>query len=239
MKMATNWKIPTGRDLAKVISVLVIRKSDENIDTDSVDALLASTPPKDQNEVPFDAELESRSNELVSTLVDTVRETIQNAGRNPISVTANAVPPKAFRHILNIAAFQLINSTPNLQMVIMTDKGAYSPFQTFYKEGMAYIKRLEDGDPVLPPTDPTGLDYLTAVDANTNPPISAVSSAPMIGLIDLSTDGVDIDNALSGDQYPNGYVIGSIGNVYEQKSNGIVIKVWEKISGQSTNTGWQ
>lgn len=110
--------------------------------------------------------------------------------------------------------------------------------QTLYKEGMAYIDGLAKGGGVVPPSDPTGIDYLTAVDPNLNPAISAVLSIPMQTEVDISTDGAPSGNIFTGTTAPNGVQWGIQGDIYKQlNAAGQVIKFWEKVSC-SSNTGW-
>jgi hypothetical protein len=232
----TNWQIPTASMLAQVLNLAVMAKANENTDSDTVEQSQVSPP---QQPIAFNPDLEDRATDLITLVVAQVREAIQVAGRIPLSVTPAAVPPKAVRHVLNVAAFQLINSTPNLQMVIITEKGASMPFQTFYKEGLAYIEGLEKGAGCLPPSDPTGIDYLTAVDPNTNPAVSAVHSLPIIGEIDMSTDNAPGGRKHGGTTPPNGFQCGNIGDVYEQKdASGAILKIWEKTYGWGNNIGW-
>lgn len=234
--MPTNWTTPTGPQVAQVIQLAVMAKANENIDDNSVAA--SQTGPQPIKPVAFDPTLEDRAGDLVNQLVAQVRETIQNLGRQAISVTAGAVPPKSALHVLNIAAFQLVSSTPNLQMVIMNDKAVYSPLQVLWKAGQEYIKSLENGAPVMTPSDPTGIDYLTAVSA-TNPAVSGVQSLPMNSEIDLSTDGSPGGRTYGGQTNPNGVQWGFIGDIYRQVDvNGNIIKLWEKIFGWGTLDGW-
>lgn len=222
--------------LAQVLNLAVMAKANENVDSDSVTTAQTTKPT---NPVAFSPDLEDRATDLINLAVAQVRESIQTAGRIPLSVTPAAVPPKAVRHVLNIAAFQLINSTPNLGMVILTEKGASMPFQTFYREGIAYIESLEKGAGCLPPSDPTGIDYLTEVDPDTNPAISAVHSLPIIGEIDMTTDNALGGKLSSGTTAPNGNQCGNIGDVFQQTdASGVILKIWEKTSGFGTNTGW-
>lgn len=222
--------------LPQVLQLSVIAKSNENIDADSITA--SQMPDTPANPIPFDPSKDNRADAIISLLVAQFREAIQIADRYPLSVTPGAVPPMAARHVLNMAAFQLVPSTPSLQMVIMTDKGVYSPLQTFYKEGLEYLKTIANGGGIMPPSDPTGIDYLTAVDPNTNPPVCAVIGAAIVGHVDASTDGELSGGVSSGTDAPNGKVNGVKGDVYEQtNAAGQIIKIWEKNTSYG-NTGW-
>ena len=223
--------------LPQVIQLAIISKSNENIDADSITA--SQTNPQSQPPISFDPTLEDRATDLINLLVGSFRETIQVAGRFPLSVTAGAVPPKAALHILNMAAFQLVNSTLNLQRVIFTEKGAYDPLFNGYKEGAKYLESIAAGAGILPPSDPTGIDYLTAVDPNTNPAVCAVMSAPIVGELDVSTDGEESGHLCRGTNSPNGNQQGVKGDVYEQlNAAGQVIKIWEKTNSNG-NFYWQ
>lgn len=220
--------------LPQVLSIGAIAKVNENIDADSItNALMNNASP-----IPYDPTVENRADDLIQLFVGQFREAIQVAGRFPLSVTPAAVPPTAARHVLNMAAFQLVSSTPGLLMVIVNDKGVYSPIQTLYKEGLEYLKKIADGAGIMPPSDPTGIDYLTAVDPNTNPPVCAVFSAPIVGELDVSTDGELSGHICTGTNPPNGNQNGVKGDVYEQKNAaGQIVKIWEK-SSSNGNTGW-
>ena len=221
--------------LPQVIQLAVMAKANENIDADSITASQQTPPPPPP---VFDATLDDRATELINLLVGSFRETIQVAGRFPLSVTPAAVPPKAAFHILNMAAFQLVNSTLNLQRVIFTEKGAYDPLFSGFKAGEKYLQSIADGAGILPPSDPTGIDYLTAVDPNTNPAVCAVMSAPINGELDVSTDGELSGHVHRGTSAPNGYQYGVKGDVYEQtNAAGQIIKIWEKTNSHG-NSGW-
>jgi hypothetical protein len=156
---STNWVAPNSASLAKVLSALVLSKSNENIDADSLAAALAD-PEKRRT---YDPTLDDRMTELVNLVVKQFRGAIQRAGRYPLSVTPGTVPPECEKSVLNMAAFELINSTPTLQMVIITEKGASQPYATFYREAKEELEALTKGRMVVPPTDPTGKDYTNPI----------------------------------------------------------------------------
>ena len=107
----TNWVVPEKADLLAVISSKILNDADGNV----VDGLI-SNQPIDQSK-PF------RSKVLLDLCVTEVRQAIRNAGHTPLSVYPGAVPPEAHLRVLYLAAWRLINSTPNLAMVIVTEKG--------------------------------------------------------------------------------------------------------------------
>jgi hypothetical protein len=237
MSSVTNWIVPNGGMLPQVMSLDLLVHTNENIDANSL--LAAESGPVPGNR-PIDPTLEDRGDDLVSQLVAQVRESIQVAGRFPLSVTAGAVPPKAVRHILNIAAWQLINSDATLRQVIMTEKGAYAPFEKYYEEGLKYIDYLTRGGGIVPPSDPTGIDYVNPVSQNANPPVSAIFSFPLVTELDLSTDNAPGGRTHGGTNPPNGVQWGNIGDIYRQvDTNGHVIKIWEKIWGWGNEIGWE
>ncbi len=149
--MATNWVQPTSVDLLKVISSQLRAKSDENIGDDV------------QPDQVFNPDLEARGDDIILMVIAQFRGAIQKAGKYPLSLTPNTIPPDYEKHVLNMAAFELVNSTQTLQMVIFTDKGAYAPFQTFYKAAESELEKLRKGYTIVQPSDPTGEDYLTAI----------------------------------------------------------------------------
>jgi hypothetical protein len=166
--MATNWKTPVGVDVLKVIGHVLaapLRQGDsptgsnENI---GVDSTLGQE---------FDPALANRRDELMTLAIQTVRSNIQSAGRIPLSVTANAVPPDMEIHVLSWVAWRLINSNINLQSRL-SGEGS-NPFKEAYDEACKRFDKLATGDNCISPTDPTGEDYLTAV-SSSNPAISSI-----------------------------------------------------------------
>lgn len=171
--------------MALVLNLDILKKANQNLD--------ASNQPANND---VDEESTNRRDEIVSTIVHEVRAAIQTAGRVPLSVTPNTVPPGAKRHVLNMAAWQIVNSTPNLNMAILTEKGISTPFAKFYEEAVKYIDSLTKGNSVPAPTDPCGQDYETAV-SDTNPAISSVNWG------DVTADDTD---------YERGYYLTSGGS---------------------------
>ena len=149
--MPSNWIVLSSEDLIQVISSQLREKSDENIGDD--------VKPGQA----FDPDLPSRADAIISLVVAQFRGAIQKAGKYPLSVTEDSIPPDLQKHVLNMAAFELVNSTQNLQMVIMTEKGAYSPFQSFYKAANDELEKLRKGYAIVLPTDPTGADYINPI----------------------------------------------------------------------------
>lgn len=176
--MPTNWLTVAGVQLGDVLNLLLISKANQNVGDDTSD-------PNDGT--PTDLTEQNRRDNIVQDLVNELRANIQIAGQIPLSLTAATVPPGATRHVLNLAAWQLINSTPNLNMAIITENGISAPFANFYKEAVEYFKQVREGTLRPPvPTDPTGIDYLTAPSA-TNPAIHIMNSGPVIGIPYLGT----------------------------------------------------
>lgn len=164
--MSTNWKTLTGANVVKVVARLVVKNSQENTGSDVMPGL------------PFDPGAENRADELVRMVVDDFRGAIQIGGRVPVSLTESTVPPDCERDALNFAAYQLFNSIPTLQMAVLTEKGAVSPFAKFYDAAMKRLENIRKGEAVVPPTDPCGVDYVTAV-SDTNPAVCGVSWSDM------------------------------------------------------------
>jgi hypothetical protein len=163
--MATNWKVPTATDLLQVLSAEIIRKADANISADNI---------ADNPGAPIDTDNPVRSPYILQSVIDRVRAAIRNAGHTPLSVTANAVPPEAFLHVLYLTAYRLVSSTPSIQMFVLTEGGGvYAPFAQFPKQAEEWIKSIPRSG-ITPPIDPVGSDWTTAETAcdGDNPPIS-------------------------------------------------------------------
>ncbi len=198
--MPSNWISPTRDMIAQVISLGLMSKSNENTDDDSVEAALARNPP---SPIAFSIDDEDRATDIISLVVSQFRGAIQKAGKYPLSLTDGTVPPDLLKHVLNMAAWELVNSSQTLQMVILTEKGAYAPFQLFYKAAEAELEKLRKGYTIVLPSDPTGEDYINAINvpwANTenglptydstkaiNKPIRPVRVGSQSGPVDLQT----------------------------------------------------
>ena len=146
--------------IAQVINLSLMAKANENTDSDTVEQSQVSPP---QQPIAFNPDLEDRATDLISLVVSQFRGAIQKAGKYPLSLTPGTIPPDLLKHVLNMAAFELVNSTQTLQMVIFDEKGAYAPFQTFYKAAESELEKLRKGYTIVLPNDPTGEDYLTAI----------------------------------------------------------------------------
>jgi len=157
--METKWVTLKASDLARVIAVEVLGKSNENIDADSVANKLANA----ESRAAYDPTLDDRATQQISMAVAECRGAIQMGDKSALSLEVGAVPPECVVHVLYLAAYRLVNSSPNLQMVILSDKGAYSPLTDNFKSAQKYIELLSNGKPTVPPSEPTGRDYLTAI----------------------------------------------------------------------------
>lgn len=175
--MATNWTVLTRSDLNKVLAVSVSAQANQNT--------AWGTAAND----PLDADSAERMGDLVAMAVGEVRGAIRAGGRFPLSVTAGAVPPSAVRNTLNLAAWQLIMSTPGVPMVVI---GEQAGARRFYDEAEKFLQWLREGKPVERPTDPTGEDYLTAV-SDENPAIQGVDWGDVYGDADEYIAGVGTD----------------------------------------------
>lgn len=149
----TNWVIPERADLLIALSAEVVAKADGNVTADA--------QPDDPVAQPG-TETPLRSKLLVDQMVVKVRAAIRAAGHTPLSVTAGTVPPEAFDHVVNMAAWRLAASTPNIQMYVVTEKGAYSPLGDLNKQAEKWIETLPK-HAITDPDDPTGRDWTTAV----------------------------------------------------------------------------
>lgn len=140
--------------MIEVLNVDVLNRADGNVIPDA--------QPDDPNTQPGNAEVPLRSTLLVRRMVVNVRAAIRNAGHTPLSILADSVPPEAAEHVLNMAAWRLVNSTPNLQMVVITEKGVYAPLADLNKSGEKWLANIPKQG-VTPPIDPCGEDWTTAV----------------------------------------------------------------------------
>lgn len=162
--MSTNWINVTGANLSEVLNWDSIIKANQN---------LADGTNPDVGGVDTDNTEPNRRDQAVLNAIADLRAAIASAGRYPLAVTTDSIPPGSRFHVLAIAAWRLLNSTPNINMAILTEKGVAMPYAQFYKDGMAYLEKLGRGQSFPPPTDPTGVDYLTAISA-TNPAIRSI-----------------------------------------------------------------
>lgn len=160
--MATNWIAVSGKDIAAVLNLDIIKKANQNLD-----------PENQPANSETDTDEANRRDELVLECIREVRAAIQTGGRYPLAVTPDTVPPGFKRIVLNMAAWQLINSTPNLNMAILTQNGVSTPFAKFYDESTKVVDGLRKGSSFPLPTDPTGQDYTNAI-SDTNPAITGV-----------------------------------------------------------------
>ena len=157
--MTTNWLVPTGNDIRKVLTALVFQKANQNLE------------PETKDGDPVNLDQPTRADQQVSMVVARLRAAVNHSSRFPLSLTAGSIPPEAEQYVLQLAAYGLITSTPNLQMAIMEQMK--DSLTRWRDDGDKYIAGLDNGEPVTEPTDPTGQDYLTAVSA-TNPRPSLV-----------------------------------------------------------------
>ena len=157
--MATNWITLTGADLAQVMSQAMLDQANANIG-----------PDVNANDA-FDPDLPTRADAIVASAVLQLRANVQTAGRTAVSLTPGSVPPDAVRHVLNLAAGHLLQSTPNVQMVVVEGQPV---FMRLYDAAVKYFEEVARGSMVVDPTDPCGQDYQTAV-SSTNPAVCGVS----------------------------------------------------------------
>jgi len=146
----TNWLVPERHDLLRVLDAHVMEKADAPVS--------ATSGPDD----PISAGVPRRSELLLQEAINRVRYAIRHAGHTPLSVTANAVPPEAVIHVLNMAAWMLVRSTPNIQMVVFTERGAYAPLGDAHRQAEKYLEDIPKKG-ITEPTDPTGRDWTTAI----------------------------------------------------------------------------
>jgi hypothetical protein len=150
--MATNWTVLDGNSLIRVLSRKVVQDADEDT---------ASGVEPGQ---PLDpSSTTNRSAVLVAKAVAETRAAVRTAGKPALAVTASSVPPELVDATLYLAAWRLVNSTPNLNAALFNE-GMRTGLKGMYDEAVKRIEEVRNGVNVTPPTDPTGQDYETAVD---------------------------------------------------------------------------
>lgn len=164
--MATNWKVPVGADIAKVLGWREVNQANQNLSDE------AQANPTEAG-AGVDLAAANRRDELVALAVEEFRGAVQAGGRLPLSVTEGAVPPSAEKHVLVKAAWALIQSTPSLTAAYMNEGGGRNSWERAVDKADDYLKWLREGGSAERPTDPTGADYLTAV-SDENPAIAGV-----------------------------------------------------------------
>lgn len=178
--MATNWKTPGTADVQAIIAQYVIAKTNESFGQDS--------QAKDQ----FNPGVTSRLSFLLETVVNEFRAAITSGAKVALSLTAGTVPPDVLRHVLNLTAWQLVTSTPELAAVIITQNGkAQSPLGKLADDAIKQIERCRKGDPMTAPSDP---------DPATKPYGAQWGSGfPQYDLQSEVTTSVITDNEFTGD----------------------------------------
>jgi hypothetical protein len=106
--------------------------------------------------------------------------------------TSSSVPPEGVEMVLAAAAYRLCMPKPSLLAVVMGDGGIVSPINRLYKEYTDWLKCLREGGSFTEPTNPTGVDYTTAV-GDDNPAISGVRWG------DSLADGDEYDAGITSD----------------------------------------
>jgi hypothetical protein len=209
--MATNWIIPAYYDVAKIISMAVLQRANENTDDGSLEAAQQTAVTNADYKAPFDPTLDDRIADQLDLAINQFRGAIQIAGKQPLSLTPASVPPDAcYKHCLTLAAYGVISSTLNLQWVIATEKGDASPITAAWRDANKYLEKVTRGLMVIPPTDPTGRDYINPINVPwfsscpnpfppydstkaINPPVEAVRFGASAHPVDLATFGSVFD----------------------------------------------
>ncbi len=187
--MATNWTVLVGNDLSRVLSRKIIQDADES----TADGVLP-------DETLDPSSTNNRSQVLVTQAVTELRAMVRLGGKSALAVTASSVPPESENHVLSYAAWRLVNSTPNLNAALFNE-GMRAGLKELYEQALRHYEAVLGGRPVTPPSDPTGQDYETAVDEDTesdtyNPAIpGAVRWGDMNGTDDDYATGETSDGA--------------------------------------------
>jgi len=129
----------------------------------------------------------TRLEKLTAMVVAEVRGAIRRAGRSPLSLTAGLVPPEGERHVYALVVQSLVASKPTLAQV---DKD--NVLGKLFAAADKWLNETVREQPATPPTDPTGRDYLTAVDEDPdsdtyNPSVQSVRYGANSGRANLRT----------------------------------------------------
>lgn len=146
MTVASNWVALTAVDLKNIALLDLLDRADENTDANAVAG--------DEIE---QARL-TRRTFWAAQAVAQCRAAVLQGGRTALSLTAGTIPPEAVAHMATWAAWRLLNAVPGRNdegpvSAVLNDPST-SDLRRFYDEAVAYLKGIERGDSVTPPTDP-------------------------------------------------------------------------------------
>lgn len=127
---------------------------------------------------------------VIAGTVARIRGAIQSAGRQPLSATAGTVPPEAQQHAAVLSVAALAASRPQMAAFVDAD-GHTTGFGKLFDIAEAWLDSINPDDKgkvaqqVAPPTDPTGVDYLTEVEEPDNPAIVSIRYGSLAEEADL------------------------------------------------------
>lgn len=137
------WIVLAPLGISKVLSTFVQKSSNENIGAD--------VQPGD----PYTDGMDDRKGELLWATIERFRGAIRVGSRTPLSQTAYSIPPELELHVLNVVAYQFVNSQPNLQMFVMAEGGVYAPIAKMHVDALKVLDDLSKGNlAVSYPADP-------------------------------------------------------------------------------------
>lgn len=128
-------------DMTKVLSLFIQASSDENLNAASAGQVV-------------DPEQPTRKKALLDMAVEEAREAIRQGNRVALSTLVGSIPPELERFVLNTAAFQFVNSQPNLQMFVIGEGGVYAPLQKLFQEASEMLSAIRKGQIVSAPSEP-------------------------------------------------------------------------------------
>jgi hypothetical protein len=183
--MATNWYAPTVGDLQLFLPQAVLTATDQVPDGQDTS--------------------QGRNAKMLALQIARVRGTIQKVGRQALSLTAGSVPPEAQQHVLVLA----VKALPTAASAELARYMENPEFKELCDEARDWLKGVAEGKvTVMDASDPTGVDYLTAVSA-TNPAVSAISWG---------------DQFADGESYAAGYKTDSGGTVIQLPEDNMVLE---------------
>jgi len=155
----TRWVSLDGSDLSQVLSPDVLARQDWNVGA------------KDGE--PFDPDKPTGSDAAVAIAVAALRGAVQNAGRCPLSVQEDSVPPGSVMHVLALAAWAFVRGRPSVVPVVLESMQSLSEAR---RKAEAWLERVRTGATVEEPSWPAGADYATPVSAS-NPSVDGAGVA--------------------------------------------------------------
>ena len=92
---------------------------------------------------------QSRLKGLLDMRVAQVRDAIYNGNRTALSQVPGTLPPTGLRHVVFLVSMDLVASCPDLMAYVDNEW-----FKSQFRAAQDWLKEVEDGKPVLPPSMP-------------------------------------------------------------------------------------